>query len=147
VAVPVDVAFAYVDNYVFVPDWLFGVTRFEPVGEQDRGQGAVFAATVPLGPWRYTFAAEVTAYRKDVVIGWTDRTGPFGTHTIRFDPLGRGRSILTVEIDCHTPAGPIGYFADKIATSFGNTAIRRTEHRLRKGIEQLHGFDPVGRIA
>ncbi|AQA25829.1 hypothetical protein BTZ20_1368 [Rhodococcus sp. MTM3W5.2] len=37
--VPVHAGFAYVDDYRNVPAWMFGVTRFEPVGEQTQGLG------------------------------------------------------------------------------------------------------------
>ena len=39
---PLDVVFAYVADYRNVPDWLFGVQTFEPVGDIDHGLGAVF---------------------------------------------------------------------------------------------------------
>ena len=34
VSVPAAVAFDYVDNYRHVPDWMFGISKFEPVGDR-----------------------------------------------------------------------------------------------------------------
>lgn len=150
VAVPVDIAFAYVDNYVFVPDWLFGVSRFEPVGDCHRGLDAVFETSIPIGPWQYTFDTRITEYRRDVVIALSGRG--IGTQTFRFDPLGCGRSILTMEIDYDPPwfvAGKLAKTlgAGKLAKALGAKAIRRTESRLRRGMEQHHGLNLVSRIA
>ena len=114
VAVPVDVAFAYVDNYANVPDWLFGVSRFAPVGEQDRGLGADLRDHGPTRLWRYTFRNEVTAHRQGCGDQLDGPYRPFGNSTpSASDPLGCGRSILdAVEIDYHSPpVGPIGYLA------------------------------------
>src|ERR1700731_1788316 len=33
VGAPVEVAFTYTDNHLFVPNWMFGVAGFEPTGE------------------------------------------------------------------------------------------------------------------
>jgi hypothetical protein len=141
VAVPVNIAFAYIDNYVFVPDWLFGVSRFEPVGDCDQGLDAVFETTIPLGPWHYTFDTRITEYRHDAVIAMSGRG--IGTQTFRFDPLGCGRCILTMEIDYDPP----WFVAETLVKTFAANAIRRTESRLRSGMEQHHGLNLVSRIA
>lgn len=147
VAAPLDVVFSYVDNYAFVPDWLFGVSRFEPIGNLDRGLGAVFETSIPLGLWTWTFETEVTEYRRNHVIALTGRHRMVGTHTFRFERLGISRSIVTLEIDYPRGPGIFAMVADKCVTTFGDAAIRRTEAELRKGIELHHGLDPVGRIA
>lgn len=147
VAAPVDIAFSYVDNYVFVPDWLFGVSRFEPTGDLDQGLGAVFETSAQFGPFRHNFETEVTAYQRNVTIGLTGRSGMAGTLTFHFDQLGCGRSILAAELDFEPPRGISGRLTDKLVAAFGNTAVRHTESRLRKGIEQYHGHALVGRIA
>jgi hypothetical protein len=141
VAVPVDIAFAYVDNYVFVPDWLVGVSRFEPVGDCCRGMDAVFETTMPFGPWHYTFDTRITEYRRDAVIAMSGRG--IGTRTFRFDPLGCGRSVLTMEFDYEPP----WFVADKLAKTLVAKAIRRTESRLKRGLEHHHGLNLVSRIA
>ncbi len=50
--VPVDLAFAHIDDYRNVPDWMFGISRFVPIGDLDQGLGATYDATMQLGPRR-----------------------------------------------------------------------------------------------
>jgi hypothetical protein len=136
-----------VDNYAFVPDWLFGVARFEPVGNLDRGLGAIFETSIPIGLWTWNFETEVTEYRRDAVIALTSRHRKSGTFSLTFDQLGRSRSIVTMEVDYERAPGVTGYLTDKFVATFGDSAIKHTEARLRKRIELHHGINSVGRIA
>ena len=157
VGAPVQVAFAYTDNCVFVPDWMFGVAAFEPVGDADSGAGAVFSATIRLGIWHPSVVCEVTAYRRNAVIGYTlrrRRSGKaapadsiLGSLTLRFDPLGYGRSVLTSEVDYPAPQGFLGRIWAKPVDTGARLAVRRTLSQLRREIEEFHGTDLVGRIA
>ncbi|MGQ4618183.1 SRPBCC family protein [Nocardia sp. R7R-8] len=143
VAAPVAVAFDYTDNPLFVPNWMFGIADFVPTGDQDRGLGAVFATTTRLALWQPTATCAITEYRHNAVIGYTLRGRFSGTLRLRFDPLGYGRSVLTSEAEYSPPRGVIGRLVDAAVKS----ALRRTEARLRREIEQFHGTDLVGRIA
>ncbi|WP_063008873.1 SRPBCC family protein [Nocardia kruczakiae] len=162
VGAPVEVAFTYTDNHLFVPDWMFGIAAFEPVGEAGHGPGAVYAATFRLGLWHPTVDCEITEYRRNAVIGYTLRRRRPGkvapaqdpeaapalaTLTLRFDPLGYGRSVLTSEAD-YTPAhGWPARPAAKAIDALARAAVRRSEAQLRREIEEFHGTDLVGRIA
>ncbi|MGW4364830.1 SRPBCC family protein [Nocardia takedensis] len=147
VGAPVEVAFGYTDNHLFVPDWMFGVAAFEPAGELDQGLGAVYATTAHVALWHPTTACEITEYRRNVVIGYTLRGRLSGTLTLRFDPLGYGRSVLTSEAEYTAPHGLLGRLCNGLLDSAVRQALRRTESQLRREIEQFHGTDLVGRIA
>ncbi|MBF6342868.1 SRPBCC family protein [Nocardia cyriacigeorgica] len=147
VGAPVDVAFTYTDNHLFVPDWMFAVAGFEPNGDLDRGLGAHFRTDARLILLRTTLTCEITEYRRNVVIGYTLRGRLSGTLTLRFDPLGYGRSVLTSEVDYDPPRGLAGRLLARPIESGVRSALRRTESRLRREIEQFHGTDLVGRIA
>ncbi|GAB2698070.1 SRPBCC family protein [Nocardia thraciensis] len=164
IGAPVEVAFAYAGNHMFVPDWMFGVAAFEPVGEPGHGPGMRFTATLRLPMWHPTVECEVTEYRHHAVIGFTLRRrrpgkvapahshpGPpdsaLGTLTLRFDPLGYGRSALTSEADYHSPTGFAGRLCGRLVDAVLHSAVRRSESRLRRGIEEFHDADLVGRIA
>ncbi|MFF0456246.1 SRPBCC family protein [Nocardia africana] len=162
VGAPVEVAFTYTDNHLFVPDWMFGIAAFEPVGEAGHGPGAVYAATFRLGLWHPTVDCEITEYRRNAVIGYTLRrrrpgkvapaqapeAGPaLATLTLRFDPLGYGRSVLTSEADYPPAHGWLARPAAKAIDALARTAVRRSETQLRREIEEFHGTDLVGRIA
>ncbi|WP_024801459.1 SRPBCC family protein [Nocardia sp. BMG51109] len=166
VGAPIEVAFTYTENPVFVPEWMFGVTAFEPVGEARRGPGALFAATVRLGVWRSTVECEITEYRRGAVIGYTLRrrrpgkVAPahpepgspsprpaMGTLTLRFDPLGYGRSVLTSEADYPPVRGVLRRLCARPVDAAVRSAVRRSESHLRRRIERFHDTDLVGRIA
>ncbi|WP_330251549.1 SRPBCC family protein [Nocardia sp. NBC_00565] len=147
VGAPVEVAFTYTDNHQFVPDWMFGVTAFEPQGELDQGLGAVFSTHAGVGPWRPKLACEITEYRRNVVIGYTLSGRLSGTLTLRFDPLGYGRSVLTSEAEYAPPGGLFGRLCLRVVDAAVRSALRRTESQLRREIEEFHGTDLVGRIA
>ncbi|SLH75871.1 Uncharacterised protein [Mycobacteroides abscessus subsp. abscessus] len=72
VGAPVEVAFTYTDNHLFVPDWMFGVSAFEPTGETEQGLGARYATTVRLAVWQTRLSCEITEYRRNAVLGDAD---------------------------------------------------------------------------
>jgi hypothetical protein len=146
VGAPVEVAFSYTDNHLFVPDWMFGVAGFEPTGEIAHGLGAIFTTTTRLLLWHPTMSCEITEYRRNVVIGYTLRGRLAGTVTLRFDPLGYGRSVLTSEAEYAPPSGFVGRLCLGLVDSAVKSALRRSEAQLRREIEEFHGTDLVGRI-
>ena len=147
VGAPVEVAFTYTDNHLFVPDWMFGVAGFEPMGQLDQGLGAAYTTVVRFALWHPTIECEITEYRRNVVIGYTLRGHVAGTLTLRFDPLGYGRSVLTSEAEYAPPSGFVGRLCLRLVDSAVRSALRRTESQLRREIEEFHGTDLVGRIA
>ncbi|MFI9507475.1 SRPBCC family protein [Nocardia sp. NPDC052566] len=147
VGAPVEVAFTYTDNHLFVPDWMFGVADFEPTGDLDNGLGARFRTAARFALWHPTLECEITEYRRNVVIGYTLRGRLAGTLTLRFDPLGYGRSVLTSEAEYAAPRGLLGRVFAGVVDAAVKSALRRTESQLRREIEEFHGTDLVGRIA
>ncbi|AHH22356.1 hypothetical protein NONO_c76010 [Nocardia nova SH22a] len=160
VGAPVEVAFAYTDNHLFVPDWMFGVASFEPVGEAEHGPGARYTAALQLGLWHPAVECEITEYRRNAVLGYAlrrrrpgkaapaqERDSPATTLTLRVDPLGYGRSVLTFEVDYPELRGwPVRAGARALDAAV-QAAVRRSEAQLRREIEEFHGTDLVGRIA
>ncbi len=164
VGAPVEIAFTYTDNYVFVPDWMFAIAAFEPLGETGHGPGAVYTAALQVGIWHPTVTCEITEYRYNAVIGYTlrrrrsgkaapaeseppDTPAPWGTMTLRFDPLGYGRTVLTSEID-YSPAHRLpGRLCAAAVHATLRWTLQRSESQLRRAIEEFHGTDLVGRIA
>ncbi|MFD3705874.1 SRPBCC family protein [Nocardia sp. NPDC058658] len=150
VGAPPDAAFAYAADFQHGPQWMFGVTDVAPLGDPDQGLGAAFAVKVRLFrviPLRS--AVEITEYRRNAVIGYTLRGRVCGTVTLRFDPLGYERSVLTSEADYPPPRGMFARLCHRLglADAAARSALRATESRLRREIEAFHGTDLVGRIA
>lgn len=158
VGAPVEVAFRYTDNHQFVPDWAFLVAGFEPIGDTDHGSGATFACTLQAGLWHPTVECEITEYRRNAVIEYTLRRRRLGKAapadsrllaviSLRFDPLGYGRAVITSEAEYFEPPGLLGRLCSRMLHPAVQSAVRRTESQLRREIEEFHGTDLVGRIA
>ena len=109
VGAPVDAAFAYAEDFRHGQQWMFGVTDVASLGAPDQGLGAAFAVKVRLfGVIPLRSSVEITEYRRNAVIGYTLRGRVYGTVTLRFDPLGYERSVLTSEADYPPPRGMFG---------------------------------------
>lgn len=135
--VPVDLAFAHIDDYRNVPDWMFGVSRFDPIGSLDQGLGATYDATMQLGPKALKSTVEVTEWEQDRLITLSSVSG-FGNRSIwRFTPVDDRRTELSVDFGYELPGGLAGKAMGKLIEPFVVTAIRQTEANLRRQIEAL----------
>ncbi|MFB7877067.1 SRPBCC family protein [Nocardia sp. NPDC056064] len=148
VGAPVDAAFAYAEDFQHAPQWMYGVRAIDTPGTPGSGLGAVRTMKVRLlGVIPVRTTCEITEYRRNAVIGYTLRGRVYGTVTLRFDPLGYERSVLTCEADYPPPRGVFGRLCHGLIDAAAKSALRRTESRLRREIEAFHGTDLVGRIA
>ncbi|MFC4373924.1 SRPBCC family protein [Nocardia halotolerans] len=148
VSAPVHAAFAYAADFQHLADWMFGVRGAGSEHAPARALGAECVLKVRLYrviPLRVR--CEITEYRHNAVIGYTLRGRVYGTVTLRFDPLGYERSVLTSEADYPPPRGVFGRLCHGLVDAAARSALRRTESRLRREIEAFHGTDLVGRIA
>lgn len=136
--VPVGTGFAYVDDYRNVPDWMFGVTRFEPVGAQRQGLGATFDATMQLGPKALSSRVRITEWEADRLIRLESVDGISNSSTWRFAPTPDGNTELSVDFDYSLPGGLLGRALAKIVEPIVGTAIAHTESTLRSRVED-HG--------
>lgn len=148
VGAPVGAAFGYAANAYHLPRWMFGVTDTESHGAPAHGLGTQCVLKVRLyGALPLRVRCEITEFRHNAVIGYTLRGRVYGTVTLRFDPLGYERSVLTSEADYPPPRGVFGRLCHGLVDAAAQSALRRTESRLRREIEAFHGTDLVGRIA
>ncbi|MFD4294254.1 SRPBCC family protein [Rhodococcus sp. NPDC058532] len=141
--VNVGAGFAYVDDYRNVPDWMFGVTRFEPVGSQTHGLGATFDATMQLGPKALNSRVRITEWEQDRLIRLESVDGISNGSTWRFSPTPDGNTELSVDFDYTLPGGLLGKALAKIVEPIVGTAIAHTEATLRARTEAL-AEDPRG---
>ncbi len=134
--VPVGTGFAYVDDYRTVPDWMFGVTRFAPIGTQTQGLGATFDVTMQLGPKALHSRVRVTEWAKDQVIRLDSIDGLTNSSTWHFSPTSDGATTLTVDFDYSLPGGLLGRALSAIVEPIVGTAIAHTEATLRRKVEE-----------
>jgi len=129
--IPLDVAFAYVDDHRTVPDWMFGVTRFEPVGKQLNGLGACFDATMRIGPKSLDSRLQVVEWVHARSIVLQSVSGFRSSSSWTFADLGDGRSRLDVDFAYELPGGFAGRALGKLIEPVVDSAVRQTEQALR----------------
>lgn len=140
--VPVGVAFAFVDDYRNVPDWMFGVTKFDPIGAPQSGLGAEFDAVMQLGPKAMKSKIRCTEWAQDEVITLKSYEGMSNSSSWRFRAIDVERTELSVDFGYDFPGGLAGKALAKIVEPAIQIAIRQTEQNLRKAVEEHHRATP-----
>ncbi|WP_305093060.1 SRPBCC family protein [Prescottella sp. R16] len=135
--VPVELAFAHIDDYRNVPDWMFGITRFDPIGTQVQGLGARYDAAMQIGPKTMKSTVEITEWEQDRLITLSSVEGFGNKSSWMFAPVGDDHTELSVDFGYELPGGMAGRMLGKLIEPFVVTAIRQTEANLRKQIEAL----------
>jgi uncharacterized membrane protein len=145
VAAPVEVAFEYVDDYRNVPKWFFGVSKFVPVGERDRGLGAVFDMAITLGPKTLHIRSEVVEYEENRIIASKSIRGLESTMTFGFEPESDKVAKLSAELTYKVPGGMAGRALGRILDFFISPGVRYTESQVRSRIEAFYSAGSGGR--
>ena len=138
VATSVDKVFAYMDDYRNVPRWLFGITRFEPVGEQESGLGAVFDGAISLG---VTLKARVkcTGWERDRLIELESIKGFTSSSRWVFEEEDGGTRV-TGSVTYELPFGPAGASIGRVIEPLVKVAVTRTTETLEA---QLRDLEPT----
>ena len=137
-AVPIHVAFAYIDDYRTVPDWMFGVSEFRPIGEFDQGMESTFDAAIHIGPSTLRSRLEVTEWEQDRVITLASLDGAANSSTWEFTAHGEDKTEISVDFAYKLPGGLAGKALGLIVEPFVETAVKNTEVTLRHNLEELH---------
>ncbi len=133
VGAPRGKVFEYVDGYQNVPEYLMGVTRFEPRTEQTQGLGSVFELTIDVGPKKLKSVVECTEYVVDELIELKAIEGFRADTTWRFLDANKGTE-LQVEFSYILPGGIAGRVLGGIVGPFAAQAIKHTEATIAKNV-------------
>lgn len=128
--IPIDIAFDYVDDHRNVPDWMFGITRFQPVGNQLNGLGAVYDTTMRIGPKNLDSRVEVVAWERHRTIVLESIAGLRSASSWTFTDVGDG-TRLDVDFGYELPGGLAGRALGMLIEPIVGTAVRQTEQALR----------------
>lgn len=131
----VEDAFAYVDNYRTVPEWMFGLVQFEPVGARDHGLGAIFDGTMKVGV-PLTSQVEVTAWEQDELIELSSIKGIRNAWQFTFHPVAADRCRVDVHVTYELPGGPIGKGMAAAVKPMVGVAVDRTTAAVRRHFER-----------
>lgn len=135
---PVGAAFAYLDDYRNVPKWMFGVSRFDPVGQATHGLGAVFDGAFAVRPVKLSARVRITEWEQDRLIVLTSVTGFANSSRWQFSADGPDRSTLHIVFAYELPGGLAGRALAKVLGPVLTLSLRHTDDNLRKQIEAHH---------
>jgi uncharacterized membrane protein len=135
---PLSVAFAYLDDYRTATDWMFGLAKFEPVGEQDHGIGAKYNATFQVRPVKVSSTVEVTEWEQDSVIAFKSIKGFKNWSTWHFTADGDTRTKVNVVFSYELPGGLAGRAMGKALEPIVGVSVRHSDEALRKNIEAAY---------
>lgn len=127
-------AWSYVDDWRNVGDWLVGVERFAPVGDQDQGLGSVFDVVVNAGI-KVKTRIEVTDYAEGRLIQFDSVKGFKLRNRWRFTPVDDGTTLITAETELFPPFGPAGKAMAKVLEPAMGKIMERSSARLKGRIE------------
>jgi len=134
-AAPVDVAFAYVDDYRNATDWMFGLAAFEPAGEQVQGLGAVFDGTFAVKPVKLHSTIKVTEWKQDSIIAFESINGFRNWSSWQFEPVEPAKTRIAVTFSYELPGGLAGKALGRVLEPIVMLSLRHSDESLRKEIE------------
>jgi uncharacterized membrane protein len=134
-AAPLDVAFAYLDDYRNATEWMFGLARFEPVGQQDQGLGAVFEGTFQVKPVKLHSTIKVTEWEQNKLIAFESIKGFRNWSTWEFIPDGAARTTIRVRFSYELPGGLAGRAMGKALEPIVAMSVRHSDEALRREID------------
>lgn len=139
VDVPIQVCFDFVADNANVPNWLYSITKFDPVGAPERGLGTTVDVVSKLGPMTVHADAEVTDWVEGELIEITLTRGLIqGRTTWRFAPAASGATTISVEFAYRVASNLAGRALQKIIDSLLGTAIEHSERELREQLLRSH---------
>lgn len=138
---PLSTAFAYIDDFRTAPVWMFGLARFEPVGDRDHGLGATFDATFQVKPVKLGSTVEITEWEQDALIAFTSIKGFKNWSTWRFSADGPTRTRITVVFSYALPGGLAGRALGKAMEPVVALSVKHSDAALRKNIEAAYAAE------
>lgn len=133
-AAPVETAFAYTADYRKVPEWLYGITKFEPVGEKDYGLDATFDGWMNLGVTLKS-VVEIDQFEESRLIGMNSVKGFRNWSRWNFSAVDANTSKVRADVFYELPGGIAGKALGKAIEPFVKVAVKHSSEALKKGIE------------
>ncbi len=130
-AAPVEQVFAYVADYRNVPQWLYGISAFQPTTEVDYGLGAVFDGSMNLGAKLHS-TIEVTGFEEGKTIEMDSIKGFKNTSRWTFEKVGASATRISADVSYTLPGGIAGKALGKVIEPFVKIAVNHSSAALAK---------------
>ena len=140
---PLEVAFAYLDDYRNATTWMFGLEKFEPAGDKDHGLGARFDGTFHVKPVKLHSTIEVTEWEQDKVIAFESIKGFRNWSTWNFIGTGPASTTVQVKFSYELPGGLAGRALGRALEPIVAVSVRHSDQALRREIEARYRGAPA----
>jgi len=137
-AAPVEVLFAYVDDYRNTTKWLFGLSKFEPASEVTHGLGAAFDGTFAVKPITLHSSTKIVEWEQDRVLALESYKGFQSTSRWEFFATGPTTSKIVVDFHYELPGGLAGKAMGKAMEPIVALSIRHSDESLRKNVAAMY---------
>jgi carbon monoxide dehydrogenase subunit G len=104
---PLDVVWDYVSDWRNATSYIFGLQKYQPIGEQERGVGTKVELAVKLGPTTQESVVEYVEWVDREVLRNVPVSGFQQGTAIRFAPEGEGTRV-TIDGEFSLPGGIAG---------------------------------------
>jgi uncharacterized membrane protein len=131
---PLRRTFDYVADYRSIPDWMFGVRRFVPVTQQDRGLGSEYDVELSLG-MPLKLRIRTVEFEEGRAIGMDSVKGFKARSRWYFEPVGPDQTKVTATVSYDLPFGPAGKLMAKVIEPFVRQAVTHISTHLRRNLE------------
>ena len=125
--------FAVVDDWTRTTDYMRGLKRWEPAGEQTHGVGARFAVAMDAGPKTLDSTVEIVERDEDRRIAWVPVDGVRQSGAWTFEPIDDARCRARLDTEFELGGGLAGRALAKAA----EPVIRRHVGQSVEGLKRL----------
>jgi uncharacterized membrane protein len=132
---PLSVAFAYLDDYRNVPQWMFGLASFAPDGEQVQGVGATFHGVFQIKPVKLASTVAVTQWELDKLLRLESVSGFRNRSTWQFSAPDAEHTRIDMTFSYDLPGGVAGRVMGRALEPVVALSIRHSDEALRREIE------------
>lgn len=136
VAAPMEVVWSIVSDPDRVLDFMYGVTRWEVVSEEPRGEGARYRMLFRIGSAEIGGLIEVVEWSEPSEFAWTSVTGVDQRGRWRLRPAKGGRTRVEFRLAYGVAgSGVWGWVAERVAGPIVRGHVRRSLEQLRRLVE------------
>jgi uncharacterized membrane protein len=143
IAAPPERVWQVIEDPRQVPRVLAGVTRWDVVGDVDRGMGARYRVLMRVGSADVGGEVEIVEHDPPRDMAWHSVTGVDHRGRWRIRPAGANRSRVTIRLSYSAPGGLLGLLSDRVAAPMVRRNLKRSLTQLRDGLEGA-GLDAQG---
>ncbi|RDI48374.1 SRPBCC family protein [Nocardia mexicana] len=133
-----ETAFAYVDDYRNLPNFISEISEFTPVTEQVQGVGATFDGTIRLGPVTLHSRVEIVRWEENSALAVKSIKGFEIESTFLFHAKDDGTCVVDAIVDYRVPGGIAGKVLGKTIEPFVKLAVKHTTGNLTTQIAEHH---------